>query len=874
MAVEVGAGYVSIYPDTSSFKSEISKALEGDFSTGGQKASKGFFSAFDIGLGTFLGNMGTNLFGSMMGNLSTAMNRLDTLTNYPKVMQGFGYSAEQAQESIDLIMDRLVGLPTTTQEMVQFTQALADSTGDLDLATRGALAFNDAMLASGASTADQTRAQRIFNRIVGSGTTTTQQWAALMSVMPLQLGMTAEAMLGAGAGAQDLGKALMDGTVSINDILAAMVKLDEEGLNGMDSFNEQAWNMAFTLETALGLIPTRISNALAAIGQELGRDNLMAPFLGIADGIKDMGNQIVSGIQWVKQNFGWELVQIQGAAERVGFYIGLAMETIGGILQQVFAAATPVVLQFAQGAMQTFADVLKGVWKVVQTASPSLQVLADIFGGALYLALQLIGGVAWIAGQALTAVLGYLADNAPLTNALVAGLAAGFTAWAISMGVAGLAGIIPSILGLLGSLAGTLFRLWSVLMANPIVAVIALIAGIVTAIVTWIQTTEEGAAWWNNFCETASAVFQAFGDLVGYVVGNIVDFFTSLPKKIGETWDNIKKAASKAWKNISNVISNLVKGLVGAVLGAIGGLASSLVAGWNGIKSTASTAWDGIKTLASTAWNGIKSTITGIVDGTKTALSTAWDNMKSAASTAWNGIKTTASTVWGNIKTTIGNLVDGIKTGAKGAWDTMTTNAKGAWETMKSNASTIFGGIQSTLGGIWDKITGKTSSSVTSMQNSVNSFKGKSVTVGVAKAGGFDGVIRSAQSAINSIQGRTVGINLHVYKSGISGLAVEQSYSRLGVSKVMARAIMAKGGTIYEPTWALIGEAGYNETVIPNTPWGVRPLASMIAEEMGNTKSSGVVVTGNTFVVRNDQDITRVANQLNNMISRQTGGRL
>ena len=85
---------------------------------------------------------------------------------------------------------------------------------------------------------------------------------------------------------------------------------------------------------------------------------------------------------------------------------------------------------------------------------------------------------------------------------------------------------------------------------------------------------------------------------------------------------------------------------------------------------------------------------------------------------------------------------------------------------------------------------------------------------------------------------------------------------------------MAKGGTITKPTFALIGEAGYSETVIPNTSWGVRPLASMIAEEMGSTKSGGVVVTGNTFVVRNDQDITRVANQLNNMISRQTGGRL
>lgn len=813
MAAEVGAGYVSIYPDTSSFKSEISKALEGDFSTSGQKASKGFFSAFDIGLGTFLGNMGTNLFGSMMGNMATAMNRLDTLTNYPKVMEGFGYSAEQAEESIELIMDRLVGLPTTTQEMVQFTQALADSTGDLDLATRGALAFNDAMLASGAPMADQTRAQRIFNRIVGSGTTTTQQWAAIMSVMPLQLGMTARALLGTSATAQDLGAALMNGQVSIEDILRAMVRLDEEGGEGMASFNEQAWNMAFTLETALKLIPIRISNALAAIGQELGRDNLMAPFLAIANGIKALGEQIIAGIQWVKANFAPQIAAISGLAQQAGelltTVLGMALQSIGTILAEL----APAVIHFVQGALVIF-----------------------------------------------NAALQFLADHGEVVSGILRGLALAF---------------------------GIMF-----VQANPLIAIVGVITMIIGAIYDWVTTTEEGRAAWENFCAIVGSIFQVVGDtLTGIfnavvdVIKGAVDFIVNIPQAISQAWNKTQKDASKAWKNITKVISDAWKALqnlaktvftaiAGGILGIIGGLAGSLGTAWNGIKDTASTAWNNIKTLAGTAWNGIKSTITGIVDGAKTALGTAWENMKSTASTAWNNIKSTASTVWGNIKTTIGNLVDGIKNGAKGAWETMTSTAKGAWETMKSNASTIFGGIQSTLGGIWDKITGKTSSSVTSMQNSINSLKGKSVTVGVAKAGGFDGVIRSAQSAINSIQGRTVGINLNVYKTGISGLAVEQSYSGLGVSKVMTRAIMAKGGTIYEPTWALIGEAGYNETVIPNTPWGVRPLASMIAEEMGNTKSSGVVVTGNTFVVRNDQDITRVANQLNNMISRQTGGRL
>lgn len=780
---ELGVGYVSVYPDTSSFHNALANAVDSmGGEEAGRKSSQGFFSAWQVALGNFVSHMALNLVGNINERMTNAIRRLDTLTNYPKVMEGFGYTAQEAEESIELIMDRLVGLPTKTQDMVQFTQALADSTGDLDLATRGALAFNDALLATGAAQVDQMRAQRIFNRIVGSGTATVNQWSALMSVMPLQLGMTSRALLGAGASAEDLGIALREGNVSIEDILRTMVQLDEQGFEGMDSFNEQAWNMAFTLETALGLIPTRIENAMASIMQEIGRDNILAPFLAIANGIKDGGELIVSGIQWVKHMFDDDLHSIYDNLRTIGGYMGEFFTALGGAIIGAIKAAVPVIIGFV--------DALSG----------------------------------FIAGA-----LDWFAANGASVAPLIAGVGTAFLVFQGLGFLGSIAGIIyfqliPALTGLLTTFGGVASSLVTFATVNPLGAIVVAIAGVVAAIVTWINTTEEGMAWWNNLCTTASAVFAAFGDLVVYIVDNMVTFFTkTLPNaiksfvaKIKNKLDDMKKAFKNAWENIKKVVTGIVTGLVSGILGIIGGLASGISGIWNGIKSAASA-----------AWNGIKSTIGGIVDGIRTAAGNAWDSMKSAASSAWNAMKSTAGSVFDNIRSTVGNALNGARSLA-----------------------------QSAIGGI---------------QGFINSITGRTVQVKVEDGtpGGVRNLVNNINNEVKKARGTTVDIN--VRKTGISSINVVATQRVTG--RVFEVYGAAKGGTFVSPTLTMIGEAGYKETVIPNTPWGVRPLAQAISSELGDSKG-GVVVTGNNFYVRDESDINRVANELNFLISRQNGGRL
>ena len=74
---------------------------------------------------------------------------------------------------------------------------------------------------------------------------------------------------------------------------------------------------------------------------------------------------------------------------------------------------------------------------------------------------------------------------------------------------------------------------------------------------------------------------------------------------------------------------------------------------------------------------------------------------------------------------------------------------------------------------------------------------------------------------------------------------------------------MADGGRVTGPTYALIGEAGYDEYVVPNTRSGMQPLADNLADELGRRddeliasiysvrdeiKDMGVYLDGNKLV--------------------------
>lgn len=200
---------------------------------------------------------------------------------------------------------------------------------------------------------------------------------------------------------------------------------------------------------------------------------------------------------------------------------------------------------------------------------------------------------------------------------LIAGVAGAFMAF---QAVSTVIGIIGSIKGALEGVSGVLgfFSTW--LSASPVAIVIALIAGIVVALVTLWNTNEDFrnavTNAWNAISSTASAVWGAVVNFFTVTVPNaiqgLIDWFSQLPGNIanflgsvissvgswvGQMASNAANAASQFGSSLlnglasipgqivqvgSNIIQGLVNGITGgaqSVINAIGGVVDDAI-GW------------------------------------------------------------------------------------------------------------------------------------------------------------------------------------------------------------------------------------------------------------------------------------------------------
>lgn len=326
---------------------------------------------------------------------------------------------------------------------------------------------------------------------------------------------------------------------------------------------------------------------------------------------------------------------------------------------------------------------------------------------------------------------------------------------------------VQSVIGIGSKLMGGLQALWGVIMANPIVLIVAAIAAAVAAFIYFWNTSEEFRQFWINLWEAiktaVSTVVQAiatfFTQTVPEAFNSFVEFFKGLWEGVKSffsgIWEGMKEIVSAAWEGIKNVVQLAVmaigeffstaltiitlpfqfiwenckeiilaawEAIKGVVTAAVEAIKTGITNAWNAVKTTTSAIFEAVKTVVTTAWTAIKSALDPIITGIKTAVTTAWEAIKTATTTAFNAVRTTATTVWNGIKTAISTVVNGIKTVVSTAWNGIKTVTTTVFNAVKTAASTAWNAIKTTITTVVNSIKSAVSSGLKAVKSTVSSI--------------------------------------------------------------------------------------------------------------------------------------------------------
>lgn len=700
---------------------------------------------------------------TLTGSIGSAVSRVDTLNNFPRIMANLGYSASDAAKSAKKLSEKLRGLPTSLQDIMPLVQQIAPLTGSLDEATNVGLAFNNMLVASGKSTADQSRAMQQYTQMLATGKVDMMSWKTLMEVMPAQMNQLAESLLGAGKSGFDLYDALRDGKLTMEDVNKAMVKLNDEGSGKFASFAKQAKDASKGIQTAWTNLKTRITGAMASIIQAVGPEKISGALdrVGAAIGkIGDAFDKAASGPG--SKAFSATIGHIASLMPMVGAaitplltklpLIGGAFKGVGGPGLWVIAifgsmvanskklqdalskVANKLATAFsgsgagAQNALGGISDLLGRLGDTIAPIVGLVGSLAASLGGVLLnAALSVLGALADLAAKisgnkvamtalqvVLTGLVGAWGLYKTVTTAATAATAitkAAFGTLSFALKGAAVAqraitaatALTKVALGGLSSklrIAAVAQAAFNAVMAiNPIVLIVAGIAALVAALVWFFTQTEAGRKAWRVFTVYLTTAWQAIKATAVAIWQGLAAFFSGL-------WENIKTVVFTAWEAIKAIFAPAIEFIKNLIIV----FAAVLLTIWQGISAAVMWVWNGIVAFLTPIITTITTVISTGIEFVRGIWASVWGWVSSFFTAIWNGIVAFFTPIINRIRSTIAAVTGAIRGIWASAWGWVSSFFSGVWNNLVGFASGAISRLAGVLGrirpAVWGAVAG------------------------------------------------------------------------------------------------------------------------------------------------------------------------
>lgn len=257
---------------------------------------------------------------TILSNVDAAIKRVDTLSNYSRVMANLGVGSVQANASVQKLSNKLIGLPTTLDDASGAVQRFTSVNSNISRSTDMFLALNNAILAGGASSEIQKSALEQLSQSYAKGKPDMFEWRSAMTAMPAQMKQVAEAMGFVNASA--LGEALRNGTVSMDQFMDTIMKLNSQGINGYQSFEEQARNATGGIATSIANMRTAIVRGMSDVMNTIGQSNIAGFFTNIAKAINSCIPYVVAFTKVVMVAVGYLTALFGGKSKKLSSSFG------------------------------------------------------------------------------------------------------------------------------------------------------------------------------------------------------------------------------------------------------------------------------------------------------------------------------------------------------------------------------------------------------------------------------------------------------------------------------------------------------------------------------------------------------------------------
>lgn len=313
----------------------------------------------------------------------------------------------------------------------------------------------------------------------------------------------------------------------------------------------------------------------------------------------------------------------------------------------------------------------------------------------------------------------------------------------------------------------------------------------------------------SSFTGIAGAIGVSGGALFG-----IVGIITTVIGAIIHLWntnEDFRNKVTEIWNGIKTTISNI----------------------WNGISKTLTSIWNGLKNTATSVWNAIKTVITTPINAVKDLISNVWNGISSTLTNIWNGLKNTASSVWSGIKTVIMTPINALKSFITNVWSGIKTTTTNVWNGIKNAITNPLQAAQNVIRGIIDRIKGFFNFQITWPKIPMPHF-------GISPPGWKIGDL---------LKGSIPRLSIQWYDKG----GIFTSPQIIGVA---------------EKRPEFVGALDDLKQIFTDS------LNDFASKSPGGTlkPAPAVLITGNHFTVRNDNDIEKIAEALARKVTERQRG--